>query len=136
MSNHPSRFCPSEKRSNPNFTSSSSSALRISFCFLDILLSRRSHFRPSVFIVVKFFRLALFKLKLWFVAARVVTKAPTLLVYFPALSLLLFVWRLKKSYVYALLNFIFLLFFIWESNKYSLLLIQKKNIIIMNFILI
>lgn len=39
VSNHPRRFSPSLNRSNPSFDSSFSSALRISFCFLEILLS-------------------------------------------------------------------------------------------------
>lgn len=51
VSNHPRRFSPSEKRSNPNFASSSSSGVRFSFRFLDALLSLRSRLRPSPLIV-------------------------------------------------------------------------------------
>jgi len=51
VSSHPSRFSPSENRSNPNLASSSSSGLRFSFRFFGALLSLRSRRRPSPFIV-------------------------------------------------------------------------------------
>ena len=50
VSNHPRRLSPSEKRSKPNLDSRSSSAVRISFCFLELRGSRRSRLLPSPFI--------------------------------------------------------------------------------------